>query len=157
MESLQNGVVTHFQVTPLSSRRTELLASLQSYHSIDADAWSKWALMAFVQCRTRIRIPTRMRTPNPMATLYCTETVPFAWTQAQFLIQILIPDHYCTHFWDENLYPDWGPSWYIMEISYKVYHEGNYFNGYNLCTNLIPSGPLLRDCDALDNGFKFGR
>ena len=44
MESLQNGVATHFQVTPLFSMRTELLASLQICHSTDADVWCKQAL-----------------------------------------------------------------------------------------------------------------
>ena len=42
MGSLQNGVATHFQLTPLFT--TDSLASLQSCCSIDADAWCKWAL-----------------------------------------------------------------------------------------------------------------
>ena len=41
MEPLQIGVATHFQVTPLFSMRTELLASSQSCRSIDADAQCK--------------------------------------------------------------------------------------------------------------------
>ena len=41
IEPLQNGVATHFQVTSLFSMRTELQASSQSCHSIDADAWYK--------------------------------------------------------------------------------------------------------------------
>ena len=44
MGSLQNGVEIHFQVTTLLSMITELLASSQSCHTIDADAWYKWAL-----------------------------------------------------------------------------------------------------------------
>ena len=44
MESLQIGVTTHFWATPLFSMRTVLLASLQSYRSVDADAWCKRAL-----------------------------------------------------------------------------------------------------------------
>ena len=46
MESLQNGVATHFQATPLFSMRTILLAS-STCHSADADAWCKWALMLY--------------------------------------------------------------------------------------------------------------
>ena len=42
MGSLQNGVATHFQLTPLFT--TDSLASLQSCCSVDADAWCKWAL-----------------------------------------------------------------------------------------------------------------
>ena len=33
-----------------------------------------------------------------VATLYCTETVPIAWTWTQFLIQMQISNHYCTVF-----------------------------------------------------------
>ena len=46
MKLLQNGVATHFQVTPLFSMRTESLAAPHSCHSIDADAdaWYKRAL-----------------------------------------------------------------------------------------------------------------
>ena len=43
MESLQNGVATHFEVTPLFSVRTVFLASSQCCRSTDADAWCKWA------------------------------------------------------------------------------------------------------------------
>ena len=44
LESLQNRVATHFQVTPLFSPRTELLALSQIGHSVDADIWCKRAL-----------------------------------------------------------------------------------------------------------------
>ena len=44
MESLQIGVTTHFWATPSFSMKTVLLASLQSYRSVDADAWCKRAL-----------------------------------------------------------------------------------------------------------------
>ena len=44
VESLQNGVATYFQATPLFSMRTELLVSSQSCHSADSDAWCKRAL-----------------------------------------------------------------------------------------------------------------
>ena len=44
MESLQNGVATHFQATPLFSMKTESQASSQRCRSIDADAWCKRAL-----------------------------------------------------------------------------------------------------------------
>ena len=43
MQSLQNGVATHFRVTPLYSVRTESLLSLQSCRSVDADARCKRA------------------------------------------------------------------------------------------------------------------
>ena len=36
--TLQNGIATHFQVSPLISMRTESVASSQSGHSIDTDA-----------------------------------------------------------------------------------------------------------------------
>ena len=42
MESLQNGVAIHFQVTLLFWMRRESLASLQS--CLDVDAWCKWTL-----------------------------------------------------------------------------------------------------------------
>ena len=45
MESLQNGVATDFEETPLFSMRAVLLASLQSCRSVDADIWCKRALM----------------------------------------------------------------------------------------------------------------
>ena len=41
MKSLQIGVATHFQGTPLFSTRTVLLVSLQSCRSVDANAWCK--------------------------------------------------------------------------------------------------------------------
>ena len=44
VESLQNGVATHFQVTPLFSMRTELLALSQNCSSVDANVWCKRAL-----------------------------------------------------------------------------------------------------------------
>ena len=44
MESLQNGIATHFQATPLFLMKTESQASSQSYRSIDADAWCKRTL-----------------------------------------------------------------------------------------------------------------
>ena len=44
MDSLQIGVATHLQVTPLFSMRTELLASSKSCRSIDPEAWCKRAL-----------------------------------------------------------------------------------------------------------------
>ena len=44
MESLQNGVVTHFKTTLLFSTRTQSLASLQSCHRIDSDVQCKWTL-----------------------------------------------------------------------------------------------------------------
>ena len=47
MESLQNLVATHSQASLLISMRTELLASLQSGRSIDADVWCKRALNVF--------------------------------------------------------------------------------------------------------------
>ena len=43
-----NGFATHFQASPLISMRTELLASSQSCHSIDADAWCKRAINTLV-------------------------------------------------------------------------------------------------------------
>ena len=42
--TLQNGVATHFQASPLISMRTESLASSQSCRSVDVDAWCKQAL-----------------------------------------------------------------------------------------------------------------
>ena len=41
-------------------------------------------MMAYLHCRTL----TWIQTPNPMATLYCTETVPIAWTRILIQIQI---------------------------------------------------------------------
>ena len=51
MVSLQNGVATHFQATPLFSMQTELLVPWQSCRGVHADAWCKWALSRkFVAC-----------------------------------------------------------------------------------------------------------
>ena len=44
MESIQNGIANHFQATPLFSMKTVMLASLQSCHNVDADAWCKLGL-----------------------------------------------------------------------------------------------------------------
>ena len=44
VELLENGLQTYSGVTPLFSMRTESQVSSQSCHSIDADAWCKWAL-----------------------------------------------------------------------------------------------------------------
>ena len=55
-------------------------------------------------------LPTRIQTPTPMATLYCTETVPIAWTRTGIPTSIQIPDHYFTNFWDEQPYSDGDPS-----------------------------------------------
>ena len=44
MESLRIEVATHFQMTPLISIGIVLLASPQSSHSVDTDAWCKRAL-----------------------------------------------------------------------------------------------------------------
>ena len=43
MVSLHNWVATHFQVTPLFSMKTLVLASLQSCHCIYTDVMCKWA------------------------------------------------------------------------------------------------------------------
>ena len=50
--------------------------------------------MVYLHCRTPTQIPTRIPTPNPRATLYCTETVPIAWTHTW----IPILNCYCVHF-----------------------------------------------------------
>ena len=59
IESLQNGVTTYFQVTPLITMRTKLQASSQSCRSVDADAWCKWALTMCDTCGSKIgwRLP----------------------------------------------------------------------------------------------------
>ena len=43
MKSLENGLQPQSEATPLFSMRTESLASSQSCHSVDTDAWCKWA------------------------------------------------------------------------------------------------------------------
>ena len=40
---LENGLQPQSGETPLCSMTTVLLASLQSCHSVDSDAWCKWA------------------------------------------------------------------------------------------------------------------
>ena len=42
--TLQNGVATHFQASPLISMRAESQASSQSGRSVDTDTWCKRAL-----------------------------------------------------------------------------------------------------------------
>ena len=59
---------------------------------------ARCAFLAYLHCRTWSQIRIWIRTPNPMATLYCTETVQIAETQTQILIQTRIPNHCCTHF-----------------------------------------------------------
>ena len=56
IESLQKGIVTHFQASPLISMRTVSLASSQSCCSVDVGAWCKGAL--------RELISTRQTSPN---------------------------------------------------------------------------------------------
>ena len=48
MKLLQNRVVTYCQATPLFSMRILLLASSQSYLSIDAEAWCKQTLKRYM-------------------------------------------------------------------------------------------------------------
>ena len=48
---------------------------------------TSWSPLAYLHCRTNIRIPT----PKSMATLYSTETVPIAQTLIWIPIQIQIP------------------------------------------------------------------
>ena len=62
--------------------------------------------MAYLQCRSQTGIPTWIHTPNPMATLYCTKTVPIALNHTLIPIWIQIPNHFHTHFW--NRYPFLG-------------------------------------------------
>ena len=52
--------------------------------------------MAYLHCLKHTWTPTQIRTPNPMATLYFTETVPISqtWTAIQIQIKIQIPDGY---------------------------------------------------------------
>ena len=50
MESFENGLQPYSGATPLFSMRTELLVSLQSCCSIDADAWFKQALTSDTEC-----------------------------------------------------------------------------------------------------------
>ena len=52
MESLQNGIATHFWVTQLFSTRTVSLVSSYSYHRVDSDIWCKRALILIqMHCR----------------------------------------------------------------------------------------------------------
>ena len=66
-------------------------------------------VMAYLHCRTRIQVPTRIRIPNPMATLYYAGHIHIAWTRIWIPIETRIPNHYCTHFCDVYPYPDWDP------------------------------------------------
>ena len=57
MESLQNGVATHFEATTLFLIRPVLLVSSQHCHSIDTDAQCKRALtMQVILAHRQIRI-----------------------------------------------------------------------------------------------------
>ena len=42
------------------------------------------AIMAYLHCRTQLLI--QIQTPNPMATLYCTETVPLYGPDSEFYL-----------------------------------------------------------------------
>ena len=48
VESLENRLQPHSGATPLISMRMESQASSQSYRSVDADAWCKWALRCHI-------------------------------------------------------------------------------------------------------------
>ena len=90
--------------------------------------------MAYVHCHTWTQTPTWIPTQNPMATLFCTETVPIAQT----LIQIWIPSCYCTHFWGGYPYPDRDPSpCPTMYINHYCARGGN-----THCPRRIPRGRL---------------
>ena len=56
VESLENGLQSHFEVTPLFSMRTESLTSLQSCRSVDADAWCKWAIKEPLGFMTEVKL-----------------------------------------------------------------------------------------------------
>ena len=59
MESLQNGIATCFQATPLILMRTKSQASSQSCRSIEADVWCKRALNKGTLLLQRKRMRTR--------------------------------------------------------------------------------------------------
>ena len=61
--------------------------------------------MAYLYCRTQIQVPTQIRIPNQVATLYYAEHVHIAQRWIQIRIQTQIPNCYCTHFWDGYPYP----------------------------------------------------
>ena len=44
MESLQNGVATHFQLTPLFSNMKRITSIIIELLEVGADAWCKWVL-----------------------------------------------------------------------------------------------------------------
>ena len=78
MESLLDGVATHFQASVLFLMRTESLASSQSRRSIDADAQYKWTLMVHVHQSRRTWIQIQIWIPNPIVTLFYAELFPLA-------------------------------------------------------------------------------
>ena len=57
--------------------------------------------MAYLHCQTQIQVPTRIRIPNLMATLYYVEYVHIARTQILIPFWIWISNHYCAHFWTD--------------------------------------------------------
>ena len=52
IETLENGLQPHSGATSLFSMRTELQVSSHSCHSVDADAWRKWALRVNILQKT---------------------------------------------------------------------------------------------------------
>ena len=62
-------------------------------------------IMAYLHCWTRIRVVTKIRFPNLMATLYYAEHVQIVWSQIH-----LYPQSLLYPFWDGYLYPDWDQS-----------------------------------------------
>ena len=59
--------------------------------------WRVW-VMANLHCWTWIQVPTPIRIPNPIATLYYAEHVHIAQTQIQIPFKTWILNCNCTHF-----------------------------------------------------------
>ena len=85
---------------------------------------------AYLHCRTQTQIPTQIRTPNSIATLYCTETVSIAQTATDNLIWFL--DRYGTHYWDGYPYPDRSESGNVnkaVALKKNGPHKGSIMKG----------------------------
>ena len=117
----------------------------------DDGEWRLKNMMAYLHFRTRTWKPTRIRTSNQMATLYCLESAPIAHSQTQIRIRILIPDHYCTQFWDRYLYRIgiWISVWQCNQVilcAFKISTLGNVKKRKNHCTLLNKHYSLFK-CD----------
>ena len=109
--------------------------------------------MAYLHCRKRTQITTRIQTPNLMDTWHCTETVqsvPVAWAQTWIRVQIWIPNHYRTYFWGTDVRTQIGIRVRVRHYRGATIDKGTVHR--EKCKYLAPRGSSI-NIPNCDHGF----